>query len=129
MIQNHLILVFIIELAIFYLVIYSINRANNWVNRKQEYIDEISVKISENLIKLRAELKNLNFKIEKYREPKPFSSSEFGMFCGEIFSELIFSKFKKIPFGKNFFILSIIIKLWKYRDRIKATLLKGIVLS
>jgi len=129
MTQNHLILIFIIELAVFYLVIYSINKANGWVSRQQEYIDEISVKIPENLIKLRAELKTLNSKIEEYRAPKPFSSTEFGMLCGEIFSELLFSRFKKISFGGNFFILPIIIKLWKYRNRIKATLLKGIVLS
>ncbi|MFH0702522.1 MAG: hypothetical protein V2B14_03160, partial [bacterium] len=56
--------------------------------------------------------------------PKPLSSQEMGFLVGNIFVEIIKLRFSPVSLNKNFFLISIFLKMLKYRHRLKATILE-----
>lgn len=120
---QNILLIGAIELIIFYLILYSLLKARIWVRNRQIFIDEISEELPEIIRKLRNELENFNYKITHPSGPKPLSSQELGYITGTILTEILTAKIPKFGIKNHFVIFSIIAKLWKYRDRFKATLL------
>lgn len=119
--QNYPLIVSFGSLIIFYLVIYSIIRANRWINDKQRLIDEISIDLPEKIKTVRNSLEIFNRKIKEKYTPKPFSIQELSNFAGNFITDLIKSKIPAHPLKDKFLVFSILMKLWKYRHRLKAT--------
>jgi hypothetical protein len=124
---SHLIIFFFIYVILCFTIIYSLLRTNKWVNEKQRLIEELSIDIPDYINQFRAELKKFNHKLEYQYIPAPLSSQELGSFVSEIISDIVKSKIPISPFKNKLFIFSTFFKIWKFRHRLKATLmLKGI---
>ncbi|EKE02838.1 MAG: hypothetical protein ACD_20C00326G0007 [uncultured bacterium] len=122
MTQNYL-LIFTFEFVISYLIIYSLIKANRWVNKKQRYIEEISIDLPEYLEQCKKELKAFNERVKAQFTHEPLSAQELGYLAGNIFTDILTSRVPIFPFKNKFFIFSVLSKLWKYRHRIRATVI------
>lgn len=128
MTQNFL-LVFTFEVVIFYFIIYSLTKTNNWVNDRQRIVDELSVDLPEFIRNLKSELEIFNHKIKKQFTHEPLSAQELGFLAGTIFTEILTSRIPRFPFKNKFAVFSIFLKLWKYRHRLKATIMNKSYIS
>ena len=123
MTQNHIILIFFIELAVFYLLFYILFIANKWVSKKRQEMEDILIDLPEAIKRFRREIKLFNKSMTSKECLNPLSVNEIGSIAGEIVMELMKSRMH-IPFvGGKFPLVSVAMKLWKYRNRIKATLM------
>lgn len=116
----------IAELIILIAVIYLINWLTKLIRTKQKEVESLSISMPESLHKIRRELMVINSKIENRTTYKPFSSQELGYIAGDIFAEVFQSQLPMFSFKKKFLAVNILMKLWKHRDRIKATLAYGV---
>ena len=112
----------VLEVLLAYLLLYSIKKINKWVIDKQELIDDFSVRIPEDLNEFREEIKKFNLKLKNKFIPQPLNAQEFGSIVGEIIFDVIKAKLPIGSLGKKFTIVTVFMKLWKYRHRIRATL-------
>lgn len=119
--QNYLILILFIEIALVYLIVISIKKANNWVMETQEIIDDLAVRTPEDLKDFRNEIINFNTQLKNTLIPQPLNVQEFSTFISEIFVDLIKSRLPIGGLSKKFVLFSILLRLWKYRYRLKAT--------
>lgn len=121
MTQNHIILIFFIELALFYLMFYMLFVANKWVCSKKQEMESLLIDLPEAIKGFRKEINQFNRSITSKKNSNPLSVTEIGNLAGEIALDLMKSRMP-IPFvGGKLPIVSVIMKLWKYRNRIKAT--------
>jgi hypothetical protein len=73
---------------------------------------------------LKSEIKDFNEKFNIESVHKPLSVQELGFLAGNIFTDILTSRIPFPPFKNKFVIFSIFLKIWKYRHRLKATILK-----
>lgn len=116
----------IAEIIILIAAIYLINWLIKIIRAKQNEVESLSVSMPESLQKIRRELMVINSKIENRTIHKPFSSQELGYIAGDIFAEVFQSRLPMFSFKKKFLVVNILMKLWKHRNRIKATLAYGV---
>ena len=122
------ILLIIIELILSGLIIYFLIKAGNYIKTTRIEVMQLKKTIPQSLQNLRNELNNININLKKENTVKPFSSQEIGFIAGNIFGEILLSRVKIMP-NKKFFIIPMLIKLWKHRKRIKATILQPLTSS
>ena len=60
--QNYLILILFIEIALAYLIVISIKKANKWVMETQEIVDDLAIRAPEELKNFRTKLRNLTIR-------------------------------------------------------------------
>ncbi|OGI22538.1 MAG: hypothetical protein A2287_08345 [Candidatus Melainabacteria bacterium RIFOXYA12_FULL_32_12] len=121
MTQNYL-LIFTFEIVIFYFIVYSLVKANRWVNDKQRYVDEISIDLPELIKQWKKELEAFNQKVKSQFNYEPLSTQEIGFLAGNIITDILTSRIPIFPFKNKFVVFSVFMKLWKYRHRIQATI-------
>ncbi len=124
--QNLLIIIFVVELLVFYLIIYGITRLNRKICEKQAYIDEIFIELPEFFHELKSIIKGFNSSINKKVTVKPFSQSELNSFIGGIANDFLKYKFPLFFFNKSFLYFNLIFKFWSNKQRILATLSRGL---
>ncbi|MEI7473925.1 MAG: hypothetical protein WCK67_04030 [bacterium] len=125
--HNHIIIAIFIEVAVFYLIIYSIFKASKWVQEKQELVDELLYEMPYKMIEFRKNLSVLNDEIDDKFKIKPLDSQELGYLAGVIVSAIIKWKFKGGGLIKNkFVVFSLVSKLWNYRKRIMTTIINSL---
>lgn len=123
--QNHIIIAIFVEFAVFYLLTYTIIRANKWVNQKQEEVNEYLYILPYKAIELRESLKLINTELNNHYKEKPFDAKELGYFAGEVFSDLLKLKLTGGGLFKNKFVLfSLATKFWNNKNRLLETMLR-----
>jgi hypothetical protein len=120
--HNYLILLIVIEPLLLYLFAYSTKMARKWANNKLETCEELSSELPALSRKLRKELRLFNYSIKKRFIIQPLAMAEITSILGEIGTEFIKSRMPMFSANNKFMFVPIIIKLWKLRHRIVATL-------
>lgn len=110
MMQNYIIIFGIIELLIFFIVIYLIIRANVFINALQQEVNELHLCLPGIIRDIRYDLKDLNTELSTYAYNEPVSPQKIGIIVGKIFTEIILFRINSLQFTKKFAILSIILK-------------------
>ncbi|OGI01728.1 MAG: hypothetical protein A2Y25_06595 [Candidatus Melainabacteria bacterium GWF2_37_15] len=121
--QNYLIYM-AIELVAFCIILYLLIRVNIFVNNLQREVNELYIYLPVTIRDIKSDLKRINESISRKFEAKALDAQELGILVGKIFSEIVFARLSGAPFKKKMILSSIIIKLWKIRERLKATCLK-----
>jgi len=121
MTQNYLLMICLIEIIVFYFIIYSLVKADRWVNDKIRQVEEISIDLPDYISNLRNELIKFNTNILKEFSHKPLSSQELGMLAGDIITDIIKDKLPIKPLKGKLVVITVLMKLWKYRNRLKVT--------
>jgi len=115
-----------IELIAFCIIIYLIIRANIYVNTLQREVNELYIYLPVTIRDIKYDLKKFNQSLKKHFETRALDAQEIGALVGKIFSDIILSRFSASPFKKNMALTSILLKLWKMRERIKVTLMQHV---
>ncbi len=114
----------IVELLIFCAVLYLIIRANIYVNTLQKEVNEMYFYMPTAIRDIKDDLKEFNKYIKVKMTSTALSQQEVGFLLGRIFADIFLSRFTLMPFKKNMVLASTFFKLWKLRDRLKATFVK-----
>ncbi len=113
-----------IELLVFCIVLYLIIRANIYVNTLQKEVNELYIYFPVTIRDIKSDLKGFNETLRRNLDAQALDAREIGFLAGKIFSEIVFARFSVFPFKKKLVLTSIMLKLWKIRERIKLTFLK-----
>jgi len=113
-----------IELFALCLFLYLIIRINIYVNTLQHEVNELYFYFPAAIRDVKDELKEFNKSIDNAVKSTALTQQELGFLVGKLSAELIFSRLTLNPFKKNYVIFSLLINMWKMREKIKATILK-----
>jgi len=120
-----MILIFFLELAIFYLIIYSLIKADKWVKAQCNLVNEKGPTVLDAVSALKSEFIKLNKTFQTKFLPRPFSLKEFNDFITEIITDLLKSFIPGFSFKRKLIALKIIYKLIRNKRRLAATFLKN----
>ena len=117
-----------IELVAFCVILYLLIRVNIFVNSLQREVNELYIYLPVTIRDIKIDLKRINESMCRKIEAKALDAQELAVLVGKIFSEIIVARFTGFPLKKKMILSSIIIKLWKIRERLKATCLKTLMI-
>jgi hypothetical protein len=127
--QNHLILVVLIELVIFYLIVYSIKIIRKWAVAKTENFEELSIDLPNSFRQARKEMRFFNLNLKKKFIPQPLTTEEITSIFGEFAANLLKSRVPLLSMDKKIAVLTMLFKIWKIRKRIIATFAQRLLKS
>lgn len=114
----------ITELLLFCIVLYLIIRANIYVNTLQKEVNELYFYLPTAIRDIKEDIKQFNSYITNKIEVTALSQQELGFLAGKVFADIFLTRFSINPFKKKMAFASIFLKLWKLRERLKATVIK-----
>ncbi len=113
-----------IELLLFCIILYVIIRANIFVNTLQRDVGELYIYLPVTIRDIKTELKAFNKYINKKMGKFALNPQEMGVLTGKIFTGIVLARLSPHPLKRNMALISVFYKLWKLRERLKATFLK-----
>lgn len=113
-----------LELLLFCIILYLIIRANIFVNILQQDVGELYIYLPITIRDIKTELKMFNKYLNKKIIKSALNKREIGFLTGRILTEIVFARLRGNPLKRNMALISMFYKLWKLRERLKATFLK-----
>lgn len=124
MMQNYIILLGMVELFLFFALIYLIIRANVFINALQQEIKELHLALPVLVRDIRNDLKEFNAELTAKFNSGNLSPQKIGFIVGKIFTEIILLRFKAAHFSKKFVIISFVLKAMNINKLLKPSFSK-----
>ena len=111
MTQTHIILLGIVELLVFFLILYLLIRADIYIKTLQKEVNDLFLYLPTIIRDIRYDLRNLNAELKENFFSKPLTSHQAGVIAGRVFSEIVLLRFKSLGFTKKFTALTTLFKV------------------
>jgi len=120
---TNLVLFGIIELLMFFIILSMLIIANKKVKALKQEIFELQLTLPPAIKETKESLSTINSELNEYCEKTNFSPEKIGYIAGEILTEILLLNFKTTPVGKEFIVITKIIKAFNINKLLKPLLL------